>query len=201
MSIHAQNVTAHVTAFAFASATSICISPGRDLPQVLQDRYGGFMDTTGQFQKVRILCARRQRAGGMLCVDQHAVHAVHHQAHPCCHQTSMCTPTPLGGAQDLSHACIPPRPCVKQPQSLTIPSITHEQDYAYFADVAFKSFGDLVKNWITFNEPTTLCKLGYNSGYHAPGVLAQSAPQGPSDDLMPPHFSKLITAQCALLGA
>jgi len=42
--------------------------------------------------------------------------------------------------------------------------------YAEYARLAFKSFGDRVKKWITFNEIAVFCNLGYGSGYHAPGV-------------------------------
>lgn len=32
-------------------------------------------------------------------------------------------------------------------------------DYLYYADALFANFGNRVKNWITFNEPSTLCVL------------------------------------------
>lgn len=41
----------------------------------------------------------------------------------------------------------------------------------YFTDyarVAFDNFGDRVKHWITMNEPTVFCGLGY-ANVHAPG--------------------------------
>lgn len=38
-----------------------------------------------------------------------------------------------------------------------------------FADLCFSSFGDRVKNWVTFNEPISSCWLGYGVGVHAPG--------------------------------
>ena len=37
-------------------------------------------------------------------------------------------------------------------------------EFAYFADVAFKSFGGSVKRWITINEPYTACMVGYRYG-------------------------------------
>ncbi|KAJ2988941.1 hypothetical protein HDV02_005259 [Globomyces sp. JEL0801] len=44
------------------------------------------------------------------------------------------------------------------------------EDFNYYAEVCFKEFGDLVKNWMTFNEPHTYCKLGFGyDGPHAPG--------------------------------
>ncbi|KAJ3277093.1 choline dehydrogenase 7 [Terramyces sp. JEL0728] len=42
-------------------------------------------------------------------------------------------------------------------------------DFAYYADAAFAAFGDRVKHWLTFNEPTSSCVLGYATGEHAPG--------------------------------
>ncbi|XP_047325488.1 beta-glucosidase 44-like [Impatiens glandulifera] len=42
-------------------------------------------------------------------------------------------------------------------------------DYANYADFCFKTFGDRVKNWITFNEPKVIAEYGYYNGLHAPG--------------------------------
>ncbi|KAL2633834.1 hypothetical protein R1flu_005313 [Riccia fluitans] len=41
--------------------------------------------------------------------------------------------------------------------------------FTYFADTCFATFGDRVKHWITFNEPTQFCVNGYGTGLHAPG--------------------------------
>lgn len=41
--------------------------------------------------------------------------------------------------------------------------------YAEYAEVCFKAFGDRVKNWITLNEPWCSSHLGYLQGRHAPG--------------------------------
>ncbi|KAK7505054.1 hypothetical protein BaRGS_00003624 [Batillaria attramentaria] len=41
--------------------------------------------------------------------------------------------------------------------------------YVQYAEACFKAFGDRVKTWITFNEPSIFLGLGYVTGYHAPG--------------------------------
>ncbi|KAL6010914.1 Beta-glucosidase 44 [Asimina triloba] len=43
------------------------------------------------------------------------------------------------------------------------------KDYAHFAEFCFKTFGDRVKNWMTFNEPRVVAALGYDNGVFAPG--------------------------------
>lgn len=43
------------------------------------------------------------------------------------------------------------------------------QDFLYFAETAFSLFGDRVKYWLTFNEPSSYCLNGYVTGSHAPG--------------------------------
>jgi lactase-phlorizin hydrolase len=42
------------------------------------------------------------------------------------------------------------------------------EHYTNFARLAFETFGDRVKQWITFNSPWIICWLGY-SGVYAPG--------------------------------
>ncbi|PIA30142.1 hypothetical protein AQUCO_05700091v1 [Aquilegia coerulea] len=42
------------------------------------------------------------------------------------------------------------------------------KDYAHFADFCFKTFGDKVKNWFTFNEPRNTAVLGYDDGSFPP---------------------------------
>lgn len=44
-----------------------------------------------------------------------------------------------------------------------------EQDFADYAEVCFRLFGDRVKKWITVNEPWTFCYVGYGIGAFAPG--------------------------------
>ena len=46
---------------------------------------------------------------------------------------------------------------------------TMEEHFAYYADICFKSFGDRVKHWMTFNEAMSVAQGGYNYGIHAPG--------------------------------
>ncbi|XP_059641877.1 beta-glucosidase 44-like isoform X2 [Cornus florida] len=48
------------------------------------------------------------------------------------------------------------------------------KDYADYADFCFKTFGDRVKNWFTFNEPRCMAALGYDNGIHAPGRCSKS---------------------------
>mmetsp|Transcript_103657 Transcript_103657/g.302533 ORF Transcript_103657/g.302533 Transcript_103657/m.302533 type:complete len:851 (+) Transcript_103657:240-2792(+) len=43
------------------------------------------------------------------------------------------------------------------------------EDFEAFAAACFASFGDLVRTWITINEPWCAAVLGYASGEHAPG--------------------------------
>ncbi|KAK7387785.1 hypothetical protein VNO78_22577 [Psophocarpus tetragonolobus] len=43
-----------------------------------------------------------------------------------------------------------------------------QEDFAYYADLCFRTFGDRVKYWVTFNEPNYLVPLGYRSGIYPP---------------------------------
>lgn len=40
-----------------------------------------------------------------------------------------------------------------------------------YANLLFERFGDRVKYWITFNEPSDFCLDGYSTGHHAPGMI------------------------------
>ncbi|XVF71475.1 hypothetical protein PTKIN_Ptkin12aG0040500 [Pterospermum kingtungense] len=42
------------------------------------------------------------------------------------------------------------------------------EDYANYADFCFKTFGDRVKNWFTFNEPRIMAALGFDNGINPP---------------------------------
>ncbi|KAL5578908.1 hypothetical protein UlMin_011350 [Ulmus minor] len=43
-----------------------------------------------------------------------------------------------------------------------------QEDFKYYADICFKSFGDRVKYWTTFNEPNVVVIRGYRSGIYPP---------------------------------
>ncbi|GMI85539.1 B-S glucosidase 44 [Hibiscus trionum] len=42
------------------------------------------------------------------------------------------------------------------------------EDYANYAEFCFKTFGDRVKNWFTFNEPRIVAALGFDNGLNPP---------------------------------
>ncbi|KAI5054025.1 hypothetical protein GOP47_0031082, partial [Adiantum capillus-veneris] len=42
-------------------------------------------------------------------------------------------------------------------------------DFAMYAEMCFREFGDRVKHWITFNEPSVFVLLGFNNGSFPPG--------------------------------
>ncbi|EIW77006.1 glycoside hydrolase family 1 protein [Coniophora puteana RWD-64-598 SS2] len=42
-------------------------------------------------------------------------------------------------------------------------------DFVNYAKVCYDALGDIVKHWITFNEPWCIAALGYGVGYFAPG--------------------------------
>ncbi|XP_051115175.1 beta-glucosidase 44-like [Andrographis paniculata] len=48
------------------------------------------------------------------------------------------------------------------------------KDFADYADFCFKTFGDRVKNWQTFNEPRVVAALGYDNGLFAPGRCSKA---------------------------
>ncbi|KAK9687269.1 Glycosyl hydrolase family 1 [Popillia japonica] len=49
------------------------------------------------------------------------------------------------------------------------PNIALADYFVDYADKVFSLFGDRVKTWITFNEPSQICELGYSNGALAPG--------------------------------
>ncbi|KAL0489290.1 beta-glucosidase [Acrasis kona] len=64
-------------------------------------------------------------------------------------------------------------------------SMKHFGDYA---DLCFKSFGDRVKNWITFNEAWCSSVLGYLNGVHAPGRCTNCKPEQ-GDSIKEPYLA------------
>nr|Q25BW5.1 RecName: Full=Beta-glucosidase 1A; AltName: Full=Cellobiase 1A [Phanerodontia chrysosporium]BAE87008.1 beta-glucosidase [Phanerodontia chrysosporium] len=50
------------------------------------------------------------------------------------------------------------------------------QDFTNYAKLCFESFGDLVQNWITFNEPWVISVMGYGNGIFAPGHVSNTEP-------------------------
>jgi len=50
------------------------------------------------------------------------------------------------------------------------------RDYVNYADLCFKTFGDRVKHWITFNEPWCSSVLGWGYGVMAPGIKSDIKP-------------------------
>ncbi|XP_016513131.1 beta-glucosidase 44-like [Nicotiana tabacum] len=54
--------------------------------------------------------------------------------------------------------------------------LSHEvvKDFADYAEFCFKTYGDRVKNWFSFNEPRVVADLGYNTGYFAPGRCSKA---------------------------
>eukprot|EP00347_Sterkiella_histriomuscorum_P017499 403349118 len=43
-----------------------------------------------------------------------------------------------------------------------------------YADFCFKTFGSKIKTWVTFNEPQSICWIGYGDGTNAPGRCSPS---------------------------
>nr|POE97927.1 beta-glucosidase 46 [Quercus suber] len=55
-----------------------------------------------------------------------------------------------------------------------------QEEFLHFADTCFKSFGDRVKYWATFNEPNLQVTSGYRSGIYPPARC--SSPFGNCND-------------------
>lgn len=52
-----------------------------------------------------------------------------------------------------------------------------QDDFVYYADAVFKHLGPFVQNWMTFNEPLSICQLGYADAVFAPGLKGGPAGQ------------------------
>lgn len=48
------------------------------------------------------------------------------------------------------------------------------KDFADYAEFCFKTYGDRVKNWFSFNEPRVVADLGYDTGIFAPGRCSKA---------------------------
>ncbi|KAJ4706959.1 putative Beta-glucosidase [Melia azedarach] len=55
-------------------------------------------------------------------------------------------------------------------------------DFADFADFCFKTYGDRVKNWFTFNEPRVIAALGFDNGVNPPSRCSQAVNNCPEGD-------------------
>lgn len=49
-----------------------------------------------------------------------------------------------------------------------------QEDFRYYADICFKSFGNRVKYWVTFNEPNVQVIRGYRKGTYPPSHCSSS---------------------------
>ncbi|CAH1423813.1 unnamed protein product [Lactuca virosa] len=49
-----------------------------------------------------------------------------------------------------------------------------QKDFAYYANICFKYYGDRVKYWVTFNEPNVVAIRGYRSGIYPPARCSGS---------------------------
>lgn len=47
--------------------------------------------------------------------------------------------------------------------------------FTNYAELAFRSFGDRVSNWIILNEPSTVSLMGHGYGLYAPGLTGERA--------------------------
>ncbi|CAN4106043.1 unnamed protein product [Withania somnifera] len=54
--------------------------------------------------------------------------------------------------------------------------LNHEavKDFSDYAEFCFKTYGDRVKNWFSFNEPGVVAYLGYDTGFFAPGRCSKA---------------------------
>ncbi|MBU0936169.1 MAG: beta-glucosidase [Spirochaetes bacterium] len=59
--------------------------------------------------------------------------------------------------------------------------------FADYAELCFREFGGLVKNWVTLNEPWCSAFLGHGVGVHAPGLVDVQAPFTAAHHLLLAH--------------
>merc|ERR550537_267367 len=55
------------------------------------------------------------------------------------------------------------------PNDLSFLNDTVVPEFAKYAELVFEEFHSYVSDWATFNEPTSICSLGYSIGAFAPG--------------------------------
>lgn len=55
------------------------------------------------------------------------------------------------------------------PNDLSFLNESVVEEFANYANLAFTEFSTYVKDWATFNEPSSTCSLGYSIGAFAPG--------------------------------
>ncbi|BBN10650.1 beta-glucosidase [Marchantia polymorpha subsp. ruderalis] len=80
-----------------------------------------------------------------------------------------------------------PQPLQDKLGGWTSPEIVSH--FTYYAQICFASFGDRVKNWITFNEPTQFCFNGYGNGVHAPGRTSDRTLSAVGDSATEPYLA------------
>ncbi|CAZ82985.1 unnamed protein product [Tuber melanosporum] len=61
-------------------------------------------------------------------------------------------------------------------------------DFTHYARVVFEGLGDLVKVWVTINEPNVYAALGHCIGAHAPGRSSDRTKSPEGDSLVEPYI-------------
>ncbi|PON84867.1 Glycoside hydrolase [Trema orientale] len=72
-----------------------------------------------------------------------------------------------------------------------------QEDFKYYADICFRSFGDRVKYWTTFKEPNVAVIRGYRSGVYPPSRCSGSFGNCSSGDS---EIEPLIAAHNVILS-
>ena len=80
-----------------------------------------------------------------------------------------------------------PQACMNTYQGWAAPEIV--SDFVNYADVLFSRFSSRVKYWLTMNEPSNICILGYGKGEFAPNLNL-----GLKGQYKCGHYSVLATA-------
>ncbi|EGO30093.1 glycoside hydrolase, family 1 [Serpula lacrymans var. lacrymans S7.9] len=62
------------------------------------------------------------------------------------------------------------------------------KDFVNYAKICYEAFGDIVKHWITFNEPWCISVLGYGKGVFAPGRTSDRARSSVGDTATEPYI-------------